>query len=382
MLLAIACYSCRETSHMELSEGLRVIHLYGSSYERGLAHGQLLKPEINEMIARWQREVEGTTGQEFDSVVRQFFTTTTYLDTIKKQLPEILEEVRGIAASAGINYETMLAYQMSEELDALYGGGGARCTALGIRPTDSTPTLLAQNMDPPLFLHGYPTVIHSIPDNKDPESLIFTFPGFLGLAGLNSNGVAVTCTGISMLNHARAGLPVSMMVRSILNSDTENEAFNFIRTVQMAIPQCFTVGGQKEIRCFECSSSQVTEFYPFEDANITLHTNFAVTNRDFNQQYIEVLKSYGKSVEDPYFCPRYFHAYDKIAEYGYSLNLFRIESILRLREPEIEPILNKGTFGTLMMELDATPKLMVIPGSQDHTKCITLSFDDNNNPER
>lgn len=368
-------YSCNHHRQIEKIGDLTVLHLYGSSYERGLAHGKILKHEIEDITTRWKIEVERTYQADFQKVVSSFLRSTSYVDTIQVYCPELMEEVRGISDGSGIDYETILAFQMSEEIDVLSDElEGKHCTSIGVSKTDSTPAFLAQNMDPPLFLHGFPVLLHNSGGENNPESYIYTFPGFIGLTGMNSKGVAVTCMSMSMLNHSLSGLPVSFILRTILNKSGEKAAIDFIQKVPIATPQCFIIGGMSELRCFECSANQKTEFYPFDSLDVCLHTNFSVKNRDFNDEFVKLLAEYNKTVDDPYYCPRYFLAYDKIVEYNFSLNYETIRSILSLAEPKIEPISNKYTYGSLIMELSDKPVLYISPGRPDSTGYIKLMF--------
>ena len=208
---------------------------------------------------------------------------------------------------------------------------------------------------------------------NQPESYVFTFPGFIGLCGLSKN-VAVTCNGISMLNHREDGLPVAFVFRSLLLQNNENEAFKFVQNIPHATPQCYTIGGTNSAKCFECSANSNVTFYPFVNNGITLHTNFANVNRNFNQKYIELLANYGKTVDDPYFCPRYFLAFDKIEETGFHLNWENIRAILSLTKPEIHPISNDETYGCLIMEMKENPVLHFAPGKPDETEFLTFQI--------
>lgn len=367
--------SCRYGSYREFINGLEVLHLEGSPYERGAAYGHIMKKEIHETISSWSGEVESTFGRDLPSVVDEFFASTSIRESVKAQDPDLLEEVFGMSESTKIDFAILLAFQMSEEIFTLLDGENQlRCTSVGRSRTDSTASILAQNMDPPQFMHGHPIVLHQIPSNGDPESFLFTVPGLLGLAGMNEKGLAVTCMGMSMLNHASEGLPVISVVRRLLSSSSLDEALDFMGGASFAIPQCYGVGGIEGVYCFECSANQVEEFYPFEERDVLLHTNHSINNRDFNSQYIELLKQYEKTVEDPYFCPRYFLAYDLIKDEHMQLGPGQIASILRKPEPELEPILNRNTLGTLIMELDEDPRLSIALGQSEEAPFLNLVF--------
>ena len=367
--------SCDSGSYLEQKNGLILLHLKGTPYERGAAYGQLLKLEIHETISKWKQEVESAFKEDFEQLIDEFFDLTSYLEYIESVDPDLLDEVFGMSESTAIDYKILLAFQMSEELfTALDQEARSNCTSIGIAGTDSSVCILGQNMDPPRFLHGHPIVLHTIPENGDPEALIFSAPGLLGLAGMNEKGVGITCMGISMLNYAREGLPVVSVVRKILSMPGLQEAEAFIKQSKFAIPQCFGVGGPQGIRCYECSANQIREFYPFDERTVVLHTNYSIHNRDFNPGFIALLGRYGKTVDDPYYCPRYFHAYDKIEEYHRALDRVSVGSILRLQEPELEPILNENTLGTLVMELDFDPRLFLALGHREDASFIPLSF--------
>jgi len=370
-------YSCNTDSYIEHYQRLTIVHLKGTPFERGAAYGQMLDKEIHETVKRWKEVVESTSGREFQEVLDDFFSSTSFRQDMERTDPDLLDEVYGLSESCRIGFQTLLAFQMSEELFTVMDeGAGSNCTSIGRAGTDSTATVLAQNMDPPEFLHGNPILLHIIPENGDPQCLLFSVPGLFGLAGMNERGVAVTCMGMSMLNHAKAGVPVVSVIRKILDAPGLEEAEAFIRQTSFAIPQCYGVGGPDGVRCFECSAGQVIEFYPFGNRDLILHTNFSVNNRDFNQGFIELLAQYQKTVDDPYYCPRYFHAYDEIEKYHRNLDRQRIGHILRLPEPEMEPILNSHTLGTLVMELDSDPTLYLALGHKGNEPFQTYSFSD------
>jgi hypothetical protein len=191
---------------------------------------------------------------------------------------------------------------------------------------------------------------------------------------MNQN-VAVACNGISMLNYQRSGLPVAFVVRSLLQCKSEDEAFLKVQTIKHATPQCYTIGGNQKAKCFECSANSVAEFYPYENRDITLHTNFAAANTDFSAEYIELLSKYGKTTSDPYFCPRYFLLYDKIKDLDYHLSAENIKTLLSLTEPVEHPVCNQWTYGCLIMEMGEIPTLHLAPGKPCNTEFLTFKLD-------
>ena len=352
---------------------LYVLELEGSPYVRGYKHGESLKQSINNKLAHWDRFLEEEFQVSADTLRARFFQYTNYEKALKTSCPELLEEIKGIADGSGQDYKLILALHLGEELETLAGSEeiSEKCTAISINATDSTPTLLAQNMDPPPWIHGEPLlIIYNNDEGK--RSATYSFPGFSGLFGMNAAGIGITCNSISMLNHNTDGLPVFAVVRKVLECNTLKEAEEFIRSVKHATPQCYTIGDSDSAICLECSANSVKRFYPFETATLTFHTNFSIKNRDFSQQFIDLLAHYGKTVEDPYFCPRYFMLYDTIQEYKTHLTKEKIHKILSLREPAQSPINNSDTYGTVIMELMNPPVMHLYPGRPDEVPGKTI----------
>lgn len=365
---------CRNNHYLEKQGNLTILTLNGTPFQRGFLHGKFLKVEIDTIIHRWRKEVEKNFKTDFNIVITSFFEKTIMVDTIKKYSPELLDEIRGIANGSKQNFLLILALQMSEEIeqagDYLFS---SKCTSISTSKTDTLPTIVAQNMDPPTFLQRFPTLLHMRDKKTKEENFVYTFPGFIGLCGMSKN-VAVTCNGMSMLNHRTDGLPVAFVLRSLLAQKNEMEAFNLVRQVPHATPQCYTIGGLSEAKCFECSANSMKVFNPFRDKSVTLHTNFAASNRDFNQNFINLLAEYGKTVDDPYFCPRYFLAYDEIEAVDFEMNVKNIQHILSLTIPEIHPISNEETYGCLIMEMKKKPILYIAPGKPNEAEFITIQF--------
>lgn len=368
---------CENAGNKKKENNLTVLELKGDAYARGFVHGKTLKPQINTILQRWKKELETNFHQGFDVVIQTFFEKTTIVDSITKYCPDLLEEVRGIASGSEQDFKVMLALQVSEEIE--WAGRdflSSNCTSMSFSGKSIRPTIVAQNMDPPLFLHGFPTLLHITDKNTGNESYVYTFPGFIGLCGMSEN-VAVTCNGISMLTHRIDGIPVAFILRTLLQCNNETEAFQKVCELKHATPQCYTIGGNQEAKCFECSANSVVEFYPYENQNVTLHTNFAAANADFSAEYIELLSKYGKTTSDPYFCPRYFLLYDKIKDLGFDLNAENIKSLLSLTEPVAHPISNQWTYGSLIMEMGERPTLYLAPGKPHHTEYLTFQLTGN-----
>ena len=95
---------------------IQPLSLEGTAYQRGLAHGETLRAKIQELVRIWQAEL--SVGFEMDAgeVIRRLLQRTNFVDAILKWTPDLLDEVRGIADGCGLSFDTMLAFQLLDEL--------------------------------------------------------------------------------------------------------------------------------------------------------------------------------------------------------------------------------------------------------------------------
>ena len=346
---------CEKDSKIQL----KVIELEGTPYNRGLIHGHTLKKEIKQVITQWTKASEMMHNMKINDIRNDFLQKTDYLDAIKKWTPELIDEIKGISDGSGIDFDTIFLFQISEELES-YGRDVfmQRCTSINVNKTDSNPTYVAQNMDPPPFLHGFPTLLHIKDHDSDLESYIFTFPGFIGLNGLNNKSIAITGNGLPNLHNQIEGLPVSFIVRGILEKTSFNDAIEFLHTIKHAKAQNYIVGGQDEARCFECSSKEIHPFIPAQNANLTYHTNHYLVD----------------SYESKY-CSRLKTLKDEIKRRNYKIGFKDIKMILSSRKRNAgRPISNVWTYGCTIMVLSESPELHIAPGRPDKTKFIKFNF--------
>ena len=339
---------CEQNSKIQL----KVIELEGTPYNRGLVHGQSLKEEIKQVISQWTKASEMMHDMKFDDIKNDFLEKTNYLDAIKKWTPELLDEIKGISDGSGIDYETIFLFQISEELES-YGRNlfMQKCTSIGVNKTDINPTYVAQNMDPPTFLHGFPTLLHIKDNRSNLESYVFTFPGFIGLNGLNNESIAITANGLPNLYDQIEGLPVSFIIRGVLDKTSFKDAVEFIHDIKHAKAQNYIIGGQDESRCFECSTREINQFIPFENADITYHTNHYLVD----------------ACESKY-CSRLKTLEDEIKRRSYKIGFQDIKQILSSRKRNAgRPISNVWTYGCTIMVLSESPELYITPGRPDKT---------------
>jgi isopenicillin-N N-acyltransferase-like protein len=375
LLLSVsAAIAQGEASQLEKRGNLRILELQGTHYEKGKAHGQTLKPEIQELIKRWKANIEKSFSVPAEAYIRKLLEASDFEPAIERWTPGLLDEVHGIADGAGIDFQTMYAYQlidetwvMSDDLDL------SKCTTIGAGKRGNTPAFVAQNLDIPSFYHGFQAVLRIHGSEGEPDALVFTIPGIVAANGLNDRSIGVCVNAVTQLAYSVKGLPVDFVIRGILRQKTYADAVRFLKEIQPAAPQNYVLGGPDVVVSLERSAARIVEFLPFKDAEFTYHTNHPVVNDDLNPRFVERLRAKGTSL-DAYkaICPRFRFLADAFKDNSATLDLDVLKRVFANREARIN---NAGTYGCTIMVLGARPELHIAAGRPDEVPFEVFGFE-------
>jgi hypothetical protein len=83
--------------------------LEGPPYQRGLAHGETLRRPIHEVVERWKDELVYMYQMDADQAISRFTTGTDFASAIQRWTPGLLDEIRGIASGADMDWKTIQA---------------------------------------------------------------------------------------------------------------------------------------------------------------------------------------------------------------------------------------------------------------------------------
>jgi hypothetical protein len=352
---------------------LRIVELSGTPYEMGKIHGRTLKAEIRELVGRWKQNLEANYPVPADAFIRRFLERTDFKPAIDRWTPGLIDEVRGIADGAGLDFETIYVYQLIDETWTMGPDlGFAKCTSVAAGPGNGRPAFVAQNLDIPAFLHDYQTVLRIRDEVDGLEALVFTIPGSLGANGVNSRSVGVCVNAVTQLAYSATGLPVNFTVRGILRQKTYEQSAKFLEDIRPAAPQTYVIGGPSETAIFERSAGKMSKFVPLERAGFSYHTNHPMVNDDFNPRFPEMLVRAGmtlKSYQDS--CPRLKYLGRLPNDDSAILDLAALRSIFSDRASEIN---NGATYGCTIMVLGETPELHIAPGRPDEVPFEVIGF--------
>ncbi len=350
---------------------VQVVDLGGTPYERGLQHGRALKRQIAELLPLWERDVAQQSGATATEFLEWFLAETSYDEAIRKHCPELLDEVRGLAVGAGQDFDTMFAYQLIDEFwvqARLWRRH--KCTTVGVAKTGEQPTIVAQNLDVPKWMHTYPTVLRIRHSDSDLSSLVVTVPGLIGAMGLNSGQVGVGVNTILQLSPCRDGLPVAFVVRGVLQQKNVAAARAFAKRVRHASGQAYTIGGPEDVTCYESSANAVVPFVPPTGPDRVWHTNHPEASTDYAPAFVAWIEDeYGIEAEAvDYGCTRLPAMANglrpEVAADG--------ETIVGLLKDRTHGVCNHATYTCVVLRLGDDPSLRLSAGAADVAKFTTV----------
>ena len=160
----------------------------GSPSDRGRAHGSACQALIHEGIGRLKQGIRDMLSVDADAHIREYIARTRFAEAIDRFMPGLLDEVRGIGEGAGVDYETILAWQTTGDEFSWYNRDyrmgllpAGACTSLGVFGQPGMPTLVAQNMDLPRLFEGLMVVQHIREEETGAEAVVPTYAGGVAL---------------------------------------------------------------------------------------------------------------------------------------------------------------------------------------------------------
>jgi hypothetical protein len=212
-----------------------VVELRGDSHELGRRHGcaraARLRAFLDDGVARLNHLLDTPVSPDGLAPVLAAFRSE-----IDRDVPELAEEIRGLAAGAGLTHDEALLLQVRREILG-YRSTRRRpagdCTTYA-RVAAGHHTTLAQTVDLSSNLDDQ-TAVLSIRRAGSPRTvLMLSFGGLLGYLGMNSDGLAV---GINLVLGGRwgPGVPPYLAVRHVLdNAGSVDEALDVLGGLTLA----------------------------------------------------------------------------------------------------------------------------------------------------
>jgi hypothetical protein len=368
------------------AQQIQPLTLEGTAYQRGLIHGETLRSQIQELIGIWRADLSAVFRTGADQHLHTFLQRTDFVSAIKEWTPDLLDEIRGIADGAALPLESLLAFQLLDELWAYNDTAAvAHCTSIGLRASVDQPTCVAQTIDVETFRHGFQTVLHVRYPDSDLEVFAVTSAGLIAFNGMNNRGIGICCNFVP-LNSRQQGLPVACIVRGVLAQDTAQEAHHFLLRVPHASGQNYLVGGPDTIFDLECSANQVVAYQPPRWEDALWHANLPLASDDLKPYFQEAVEG---PDENPFVrnnLTRYQAAELRLEQAPGQARMELLKETLASRDSDQDPICSVGdereffagegiySFASTVMKLSAEPELHVSFSPSDPSSYTRLTF--------
>jgi isopenicillin-N N-acyltransferase-like protein len=243
-----------------------LLDLSGTSRERGRAHGEALRGQIERSLDLFGQHTGFSPGSE------DLGDRTTYLEAAERWAPGSVEELRGIAQGANRPFAAIFDLNLADERQVF--GSAGRCSSLGLRSGAGARPVSGQTMDTPAWFADLRVLLRATQDETELTTLAFTIAGIPALCGVNDAGVAVWCNALYQLAASPTGVPVSCVVSHLLSMRTVGEARTFALNAPHAAGQHYLLCGPDGIVSLECSGASVVEARP--SGNPVWHTNHPI----------------------------------------------------------------------------------------------------------
>jgi len=207
-----------------MAQPCRLIELTGSPHERGIQYGRQASAEIARSISHYGAQIAalGLDERRLAEIVAR------YLPTLEEFDPRQVEEMRGIAAGAGVLFEHIVLVNARTELvqialrpalrDSLRTLASEGCTGVIVRPeaTHAKELIHAHNWDWQREC-AESSVVLRIRNPNGPDILTFAEAGALARFGFNARGICITGNGLeSDRDYRSAGIPLALIRRRML----------------------------------------------------------------------------------------------------------------------------------------------------------------------
>ena len=244
--------------------GWNYISIKGGPYERGFAHGTLLKEEIKECLKTMEWNLYDSHGFKIDFFID--FSNFIFKKPMKEHFPEFLEEIEGIAKGANVDTDELILWNNITSLDyalpkinlyldemphlkkqyghlienlpkigQMEGGAKDKCSAfmaLGDYTHDGKICCAHNSFDN--FIDGqfFNTIIDITP-KKGHRILFQSAPGYISSQTdffINSKGFIGTETTIGGFLAYKHGVPISCRIRNCMQyANSLDEYVEFLK---------------------------------------------------------------------------------------------------------------------------------------------------------
>lgn len=259
------------------------IRVEGAAEERGHQYGAQAADRIALSITAYGEVFREYAGWGWSKVREE---ALRYEHPIASFNGSYLDEMRGIAHGAGVDFADILSINVRTEVMFAAKAraaaetsrlGGGECSAFSVLPLASASghTLIGQNWD--WLLHCFDTVVVLETEQEEgPNFVTVVEAGLLAKTGMNSSGVGlVTNALVTADDRGQPGVPYHVVLRAILDSETISDAFAVMQRLPRSSSANYLVAHRDGIAVnVEGAPGDFSRlFLLFPEDGVLLHTN-------------------------------------------------------------------------------------------------------------
>ena len=244
-----------------------VIKIRGGSEDRGRQQGDLLKERIHRTIDFYRKQFLIPE----DDIFR---IATEFRESTKAFREDLYLEIEAMARAA--EAEPLWIYALNGRTELL-NLNPMECTTLAFRKQ----RLIGQNWDWDHEVEEL-AVILDIEKEDGHRIITMTEPGMIGKIGMNNCGLGVCLNFMSIEDYRPYGIPLHVILRTILDSKTMEEALSLIEPHLMGkVGNILMADGTGRMEDIEIGGD---EFHSIPVEDLFAHTNHFLTKVDYDLQ--------------------------------------------------------------------------------------------------
>jgi isopenicillin-N N-acyltransferase like protein len=248
--------------------GIPEIVASGSPWEIGFAHGSGIPSRIANCIKNYERLFLETAEADWE---KSKALASSYLPALEENEPDLIEEMKGIAAGAGVDFLDILALNLRSEISLTNYSDG--CTSVTTTNSETSEVFLAQNWDW-VGEAGDHLTFFDYTKNGKPRLRMLGEAGIVAKFGFNDAGVGVCMNAIRCGTVAKNQLPIHLAMRRVLECQSFDEALTMLQEKGVASCANLMIADKSgKIATIECTPKGLAPIFPEPGSSVTFHTN-------------------------------------------------------------------------------------------------------------
>lgn len=205
------------------------VRVSGSAHERGRQYGEQSAERVRRSIEAYAGVFAHYAQWDWARVTQE---ARRFVPAVEDFGPAFLEEVRGIADGAGVDFLDVMAINVRTEVMYAAKARNAaavlprtlECTSFAAVPDDGRAVLVGQNWDWKTHAFETAVVLECEPDDG-PSFVTAVEAGLLAKTGFNEHGVGIVTNALaSDRDMGEPGVPYHVLLRALLAAETPTAA--------------------------------------------------------------------------------------------------------------------------------------------------------------